>query len=474
MPNSHLPPGFGRRREDHALITGHSHFVDDLRASTGRPEVLHMVVVRSPYAHATINNIQLNAARSLPCVIAAFTGAELVSGMPTLDTIPVPGMKEPDRRPLAVERTRYVGDPVAVVLATNLYTALDARDFVEVDYEPLPAVADPEEAVSADAPLLYEELGSNIAFFSQSGGGDIASVFERADHILRLRVVNQRLAPGSIEPRACMFDFDLASGQFSAWLSSQAIYRARETLAKFLGIDRSRIRVYNADVGGGYGAKTAFVGEEIIAAALALKYEQPVKWIESRGENLQAQTHGRGQTNYIEAAYQNDGRLLGLKVRTIADLGAFLASSTALVPVGTPSMLSGPYQLTAIESQVLATFTNKVPTAAYRGAGRPEAAYMLERTMDRIALELGLDPAEVRRRNFITPDTFPYRTVTGAQYDSGNYQVALDKALELANYTNWRAKQRERAYRRAGSLERFCSLECHLLFRRPPGYSRGR
>ena len=222
------------------------------------------------------------------------------------------------------------------------------------------------------------------------------------------------------------------------------------------------------------GALTPHFLEEIIAAALALKYERPVKWIDSRSENLQAQTHGRGQTNYIEAAYQNDGRLLGLKVRTIADLGAFLASSTALVPVGTPSMLSGPYQLTAIESQVLATFTNKVPTAAYRGAGRPEAAYMLERTMDRIALELDLDPAEVRRRNFITPDTFPYRTVTGAQYDSGNYQVALDKALELANYTNWRAKQRERAYRRAGSLERFCSLECHLLFRRPPGYSRGR
>ncbi len=444
MPNSHLPPGFERRREDYALITGHSHFVDDLRMPKGRPEALHMVVVRSPYAHATINNIQLDAARSLPGLIAAFTGAELVSGMPTLDTIPVPGMKKPDRRPLAVERARYVGDPVAVVLAADLYTALDARDLVEVDYEPLLAVADPEEAVSADAPLLYEELGSNIAFFSQSGGGDIASVFERADHILRLRVVNQRLAPSSIEPRACMFDFDPASGQFSAWLSSQAIYRARETLAKFLGIDRSRIRVYNADVGGGYGSKTAFVGEEIIAAALALKYEQPVKWIESRSENLQAQTHGRGQTNYIEAAYQNDGRLLGLKVHTIADLGAFLANSTALVPVGTPSMLSGPYQLTAIESQVLATFTNKVPTAAYRGAGRPEAAYMLERTMDRIALELGLDPAEVRRRNFITSDAFPYSTVTGAQYDSGNYQVALDKALELANYTDWRAKQRER------------------------------
>src|SRR3989440_9493029 len=240
-----------------------------------------------------------------------------------------------------------------------------------------------------------------------------------------------------------MFDFDPHSGQFSAWVSSQAIYRTRDALANFLGIEHGRIHVHNAEVGGGYGAKTAFVGEEIIAAAMALKFERPVKWIESRGENLQAQTHGRGQINYIEAAFQNDGQLLGLKVRTIADLGAFLAFSTALVPVGTPTMLSGAYRIKAVESKVIAAYTNKVPTGAYRGAGRPEAAYILERTMDRIAHELGLDPAEVRRRNFIPPQAFPYTSVTGLHYDSGNYQAALDRALELADYTGWRAKQRE-------------------------------
>ncbi|HEY6406820.1 MAG TPA: xanthine dehydrogenase family protein molybdopterin-binding subunit, partial [Ktedonobacteraceae bacterium] len=443
MSDSTLPAGFERRREDYPLITGHSHFVDDLRPPAGRPAPLHMAVVRSPYAHAIIKNIVLDAARALPGVIAAFTGAELVSGMPTLEAIPVPGIKKPDRRPLAVERARYVGDPVAIVLAENLYSAIDARDLVEIDYEPLPAVADPEEALSADAPLLYEEFGSNVTFFSQSGGGDIDAAFESADLTIRLRVVNQRLAPSSIEPRACMFDFDAASGQFSAWLSSQAIYRAREVLANILGIDRTCIRVYNADVGGGYGSKTSFVGEEYIAAALAVKFERPVKWIESRSENLQAQTHGRGQINYIEAAIKNDGRLLGLKVRTIADLGAFLGFTTALVPVGTPSMLNGPYKIKAVESQVLGAFTNKVPTGAYRGAGRPEASYILERTIDRIAHELGLDPAEARRRNFIAPDAFPYSTVTGMQYDSGNYQVALDKALDLADYKGWRAKQRE-------------------------------
>lgn len=436
--------GLERRREDYGLITGRSHYVDDLRPPEGRPAALHMVVVRSPYAHAEIREIQLDAARALPGVVAAFTGAELVSGMPTMDTIPMPGLKRPERWPLAVGRVRYTGDPVAVVLAENLYVALDARDLVEVEYAPLPAVTDPEAALAPHAPVLYDEFGSNVAFLSRSGGGDIQAAFADADYTVRLRVVNQRLAPNSIEPRACLFDFDPHSGQFSAWLSSQAIYRAWDTLSNFLGIERSRIHVHNAEVGGGFGAKTTFVGEEIIAAMLAVRYGRPVKWIESRSENLQAQTQGRGQVNYIEAAFQNDGRLLGLKVRSIADLGAFLALTTGMVPNGTPYMLNGPYQFKAVDSQVAGAFTNKVPTAAYRGAGRPEATYILERTIDRIAHELGLDPAEVRRRNFIPPSAFPYSSVTGAQYDSGNYQVALDRALELADYADWRSKQRER------------------------------
>jgi len=347
---------------------------------------------------------------------------------------------------------RYVGDPVAVALAEDLYVAMDARDLVEVDYAPLPAVTDPEEALATNAPLLYDEFPSNVAFRYQAGGGDIEAAFDSADHLISLRVVNQRLAPSSLEPRACMFDFDAMSGLLTAWVSSQALYRARETLAGFLGLDRSRIRVYNAEVGGGFGSKTSFVGEELVAAALATRYSRPVKWIESRSENLQAQTQGRGQINYIEAAFQNDGRLLGLKVRTIADLGAFLAGTTAMVPTGTPHMLNGPYQLHAVDSQVIGVFTNKVPTGAYRGAGRPEATYILERTMDRIAQELALDPAGVRRVNFIAPDAFPYKTVTGAQYDSGNYQAALDRTLELADYAGWRTKQRECREKGSSSL----------------------
>jgi carbon-monoxide dehydrogenase large subunit len=444
MIETSLPAGLERRREDIELITGHGYYVDDLKSPAGRPRALHMVVVRSPYAHAEIKHIGLDAAQAVPGVFATFTSEELVSNMRTIDVVPIPGFKKPERRPLAVDRVRYVGDPVAIVLAENLYVAEDARDLVEVEYEPLPAVTDPEEALAADAPLLYDEFSSNMTFLTQSGGGDIAAVFERADRSVQLRVINQRLAPSSMEPRACMFDFDSGTGQLAAWVSSQSVFRARDTLAAFLGIDHSHIHVHNALVGGGFGTKTGFVGEEIVAAALAVRYGRPIKWIESRSENLQAQTHGRGQINYIEAAFQNDGRLLGLKVRTVADLGAFLYGMTAMVPNGTSYLLSGPYQVQAVDSRVAGAFTNKVPTAPYRGAGRPEAGYILERTMDRIASELGLDPVEVRRRNFIPANAFPYRTVTGLQYDSGNYQAGLDRLLELADYAGWRAKQRER------------------------------
>jgi aerobic carbon-monoxide dehydrogenase large subunit len=446
-----IPTGLERRLEDYALITGTSHYVDDLRSPEGRPATLHMVVVRSPYAHALINDIQLDTARTLPGVVAVFTGEELVSGMRSMDAMPVQGLKKPERRPMAVGKVRYVGDPVAVVLAEDRYTAQDARDLVEVDYEPLPGVSDPETAVAADAPLLYDEFGSNVAFDQHSSWGDIQSAFAQADHVVRLRLVHQRIAANSIEPRACMFDFDPATGRLSAWVSSQAVYRARETLATFLGLDRSKIRVHNAAVGGGFGTKTAFLGEEIIAAILAMRLGRPVKWIESRGENLQAQTQARGQINYIEAAVQNDGRLLGLRVRSFADLGAYLASTTAMVPSRVPLQLSGPYNVRAIESTMVAVFTNKALTAAYRGAGRPEATYILERTMDRIARELSIDPVEVRRRNFIAPEAFPFTTVTGLTYDSGNYEAALDRALELADYAGWHEEQRRR--REAGDTK---------------------
>jgi carbon-monoxide dehydrogenase large subunit len=445
MKETPLPAGLERRKEDIGLITGRDRFVDDLKSPQHRPAPLHMILVRSPYAHAQIKDINLAAAHALPGIVAAFSGAELVKDMPTLELITaLPGLKVPQRRPLALDRVRYVGDPVAVILAEDRYIAEDALDLVEVDYEVLPAVIDPETALAPGAPLLYEELGSNVAIQIPSGGGDIEAAFAQADDIIRLRVVNQRVSPSSLEARACLFDFDAATGQLSAWLSSQTIYQAQRILAAALGLDQDRIYIRAAQVGGAFGAKVGISGEEIVAAALAVKYGRPVKWIETRSENLQAQTHGRGQVNYIEAAVRNDGRLLGLRVRAVADFGAFLAYTTPISPNTTARMLNGPYQIQALDFQAVGVFTNTVPTAAYRGAGRPEATYLLERTMDVIARHLRIDPAEVRRRNLIAPDAFPYRTVHGATYDSGNYQAALARALELADYTGWREKQQER------------------------------
>jgi carbon-monoxide dehydrogenase large subunit len=451
MLNTQLPAGLERRREDFDLITGVPGYVDDLKAPENRPAPLVMMVVRSPYPNALIKSIDLAQARNLPGVVVAFSAAELVGAMKNMDAMPVPDLKKPDRRPLAIGQARYVGDPVAVVAAEDRYAALDARDLVAVEYEPLKAVTGPEAALQKGSPLVYPEYGTNQAFSYPSNHGDITAAFKEADRVIRLRVVNQRIAPSSMEPRACMFDYNPKTGEMNGWVSSQAIYRARETIAAFLGIDRSKIRIRNAFVGGGFGSKTAFVGEEIAVAALAYRLGRPVKWLESRSENLQAQTHARGQINYIEAAVKNDGALIGLRVRSLVDLGSWLASSTVLVPTGSLRMLNGPYKLKAIESRMVGVFTNKVPTAAYRGAGRPEAAYILERTIERVAVDLGMDPAEVRLRNFIPPEAFPYNALTGIQYDSGNYGAALQKALELANYAEWRARQKAR--RESGSTK---------------------
>lgn len=436
-----------RRREDRGLITGRTEFVDDLRLAEGRPEPLHMLVVRSPYAHARITGIDTEAARQAPGVLAVVTGRELASRLKPLDALRLPDMKFEPRLPLAVEKVRYVGDPLAVILAESHYPGVDARDLVDVEYEPLPAVTDVEAAARADAPLLYEELGSNIALAQRAPYGDVAGVFARAAHIARLRLVNQRLAPSSMEPRACYFDYDSASGEFSAWVSSQGVFRLKETLSRYLDLPLERVHVHNAAVGGAFGAKNALLGEELIAACLAFTYGRPVKWIEERGENLQAQAQGRGQLNYVEAAFQDDGRLLGLKIRTLADIGAFASGMAAMMPVRTPTLACGPYRIEAIEGDIECVYTNRPPVTPYRGAGRPEATYILERVMDAIARELSLDPAEVRRRNFIRPDAFPYQTVTGMPYDSGDYPALLDRLLQLSEYEQWRQRQREQRAR---------------------------
>jgi len=439
-----------KRREDARLTTGQGAYVDDFHEIGGRL-VLHMMVVRSPYAHAIIKDLKLDMARSLPGILAAYSGEDIAAELTALGTFPVPGLKIPKRYPLTIGRARYAGDPVAVVLAESREAGEDAVNLLneQIVYEALPVISDPEAALEDGAPLLYDEFGSNVAFVYDVDTGDVAGTFAQADFTVRLRVVNQRLAPASLEARSSLFDYDPQTGHFSAWLSTQAAFRARDVLAGQLKIPREQVRVRVADVGGGFGSKTGFNGEELVAAWSAKHFGRPVKWVEGRSENFQGGVHGRGQINYIEAAVRKDGKLLGLRIDTIADLGAWLAGATPMVPTGTPRMLNGPYATLAISTRVVGAFTNKVPTSAYRGAGRPEAAYILERTIDRIASELKLDPAEVRLLNFIPPEAFPYQALTGVTYDSGNYAAALKKALELVDYAKWRAEQQVRREQQA-------------------------
>lgn len=452
MTEQHMPTGFERRREDERLITGRGQYVDDLRPPAGRPAPLFMAVVRSPYAHAHIGAITAEQAAATPGFVAMHTGHELASHLPSLPGMPLPGAKQPERFPLAKDAARYAGHPVAVVLAESRYAAADARLLVEVDYEPLPSVTDVEAALRQDAPTLYPEFGTNEFYRMPFGGGDIEAAFAQASGSVKLRLVNQRIAATPLEPRACMFDFDPVTGHLTAWLSSQSMFGARKALAESLGISPDSIHVINADVGGGFGTKVEFLGEEIVAAYLAMRYGRPVKWIEDRSENLQAHVHGRGQINTVEAAYTADGRVMGIRVQTVADLGAFPYSVGPVLPLFTTQMLCGPYRIEAVAAEIVGVLTNKVPTGPYRGAGRPEATYIIERVMDRVAHVLHLDPVEVRRRNLLAPDVFPYSTPTGLVYDSGNYEAALDRAIALADYSGWRERQRERRERREQRL----------------------
>ncbi|HXX78575.1 MAG TPA: molybdopterin cofactor-binding domain-containing protein, partial [Ktedonobacteraceae bacterium] len=278
MQESTIPLGLERRKEDYQLITGRARFVDDIRLSQDRPPMLYMTLVRSPYAHARITNIRPNAAIAIPGVVTFLTGTDLADELHPLDiAIPLPGLKKPERRPLAQGKVRYAGDPVAIILAESPAIAEDARDLVEVDYEPLQPVVDPEAAMESGTALLYEDFGSNIAFSTHSGQGDLQAIFARADRTISLRLVNQRVAPSSLEPRACLFDYDSKEGKLTGWVSSQGVYRMREALSSMLGIDRDSIHIMNAEVGGGFGSKNGFVGEEFVAAWLAVKYGRPVK-----------------------------------------------------------------------------------------------------------------------------------------------------------------------------------------------------
>ena len=429
-----------RRFEDHRLLTGQSQFVDDITL----PDMLHAVVLRSPHAHASITSMEVAAARHATGVVAVVTASDLeqvAAHIPTRRNADADEFRPPEHPVLASDKVCYVGQPVAIVVAHSPSAARDAVELIEVDYAPLPAVLDPLQAMHTDTPVVHAELGTNCVLKVTSAGGDLEAAFARADHVVRQQYQVQRLAPVPMETRGLVADYQPQDDRLTVWDSTQNPHGMKPRLAELLGRPESSVRVVTPDVGGGFGEKGCLFPEEVAISYLSTRLGRPVKWVEDRREN-QLAFHGRGYTVDVEAAAQHDGTLLGIRVQIVADLGAYFLLSTPTVPVSTSHRLTGPYTTPAMRIEVQGVVTNKPPTGASRRAGGPEAAFCMERTVDLIARDLNLDPAEVRRKNLIPPDAFPYCTPTGITYDSGQYERALDRALELSDYAIWRARSR--------------------------------
>ena len=423
-----------RRREDPRLITGAGRYVDDLP----QDQCLHVAFVRSTLAHATIRAVDI-AAAAAPGVVAVFTAADLdLPARVGFQMVP----EAFARPPLAVGRVRFVGEPVALVVADSPQAAADAAQVVGLDLDPLEVLVDGEAARHAGSVQLFPAHGSNVAgHFAPRGDGDVLA---GAEVTIRGRFVNQRLAPVPMEPEAILVVPE--SGRLTVWATSQVPFALRAELASSLGVAESEIRIVVGDMGGGFGAKAGARPELIVVAAAARKLARPVKWIETRSENLVGMTHGRGQIQHVELGAKRDGRLVGLRAHVVADIGAYPGIASFL-PFLTGQMSSGVYTIPAIDYEAHCVVTNTTPLGAYRGAGRPEAAAMVERAMDMLAVELGMDPAELRRRNLIPSDRFPHTTAGGATYDSGEYERALEKVLEISAYKDLRAEQARRRER---------------------------
>lgn len=423
-----------RRVGDRRLVTGNGRFVDDMHIDGA----LDAVMVRSPHAHARIVRIDAAAALAMPGVVAVMTGDEIAQITTPQHAPEQPPDRPLERYPLAVGKALHVGDAVAVVLATDFYRATDAAEMVDVEYEPLEPVVDAEAALADGAPLLQPEWSDNLAFRWEVQGGDVDEAFAHASRTVSIRLRNQRVHASFIEPRSIMVDYEPATGEMTVWATTQTPHRLRGAIAATIGMPEHHVRVIAPDVGGAFGAKGPVYPEYLAAAVLAYRFKRPVKWTETRRETFVGTNHGRDQVQKLTAAVDESGKVLGLNVELISNVGAYGAATVA---TRSGVMASGAYRIENLRSTVLGVMTNTTPTGAYRGAGRPEAAYMIERLMDTIARELSLDPVDVRRRNFIPPDAFPYMSATGIEYDSGNYERALEEALRRIDYDQVRADQ---------------------------------
>ncbi len=435
-----------KRREDPRLITGRATYTDDLQPAG----LAYAHIVRSPHAHARIKRIDIEAARRHPGVVGVFTGKDLqgkINPIPTAWLIPNSDLKTPPHPALALDTVRYAGDGVAVVVAEDRYSARDAAGLVRVEYEPLPAVVDQRKATERGAPQIHADVPNNLAFtwaLGDAGKADAAfKEAERGGVVLSQRFVNQRLIPNALETRAVVAHYNSGSGDLTVSYTTQNPHIARFVMSVVTGIPEHKIRIIAPEVGGGFGSKIPFYADEAIVVFCAKATGRPVKWTEDRSENYLATIHGRDHITDLEVAATRDGKITALRGKTWANLGAYLSTAAPGVPTILHGlMLTGCYTIPNLHYVVHGVFTNTTPVDAYRGAGRPEATYMIERVVDLVAQKLNLDPVVVRRKNFIQPDAFPYTTVEGVTYDSGNYGPALDKALELVDYKRLREEQK--------------------------------
>ncbi|WP_459984421.1 xanthine dehydrogenase family protein molybdopterin-binding subunit [Nocardioides sp. AN3] len=430
--------------EDPDLLVGRSTFVDNQQEAG----LLHAVFVRSPFAHARVSSVDTDEASSSAGVVAVLTARDLEGR--TLRPFAVAD-KRLVRPPLATDRVRYVGEPVALVVAETRAQAVDAAELVEVDYDPLPAVVDMEEALTDGAPLQFEELGSNVA--ASRKDDDQSDPWPPDAHVVRARIENQRVATAPMEGHAIVVrpgDPDGGDHELSIWLTTQQPHMARDQLADFAGLPAERVRLVAPHVGGAFGGKAGATAEHAAVVAAAQHLDRPVKWTETRSESMLSM-HGRGQVQYAELGLTEDGRILGMRLRLIGDCGAYGGFGGTFPLGGTYLMSQGVYEIPRITYAAIAALTNTAPMGAFRGAGRPEAAALIERLMDLAADELGLAPEEIRRRNLIPKDGFPYETVTGARYDIGDFDLPLREALEIADVDTLRAEQARR--REAGEVK---------------------
>ncbi|HXZ03109.1 MAG TPA: xanthine dehydrogenase family protein molybdopterin-binding subunit [Stellaceae bacterium] len=439
-----------RRKEDARFLTGKGTYTDDIN----RPGQIHAFLLRSPHAHAEIKGIDATKAKSAPGVLAVFVGADMpIGGLPcgwlihSKDGSP---MAEPPHPVLAQGKVRHIGDPVAVVIAETRAQAKDAAELIVVDYKPLPAVVSAEAALKPGAPQLHEQAKGNLCYDWHLGDkAAVDAAFAKAAHVTRLDIVNNRLVPNAMEPRAAIGEYDRATGEYTLYTTSQNPHVIRLLMGAFvLQLPEHKLRVVAPDVGGGFGSKIYHYAEEAIVTWASSRVGRPIKWTAERGESFASDAQGRDHVTRAELALDKAGKFLALRVATIANLGGYLSTFATAIPTylyGT--LLAGTYTTPAVYVEVKSVFTNTVPVDAYRGAGRPEACYVVERLVDAAARELKTDPAELRRRNFIPKDAYPYQTPVALAYDSGDYFTTLDMALKAADYAGFEQRRQEAAKR---------------------------